>query len=228
MRGRMTTLRAVLVAALCLSGCASGNYVRSAYGTEGGYSLANAKPKPPSVMVARKIERPLYIVLDAAKLKDSWALETAACATDSMGCERFKLLEVQLLARRDLKNLMEQYFSKVEIVASAAALPQTPHIVADVKVDDIRLNGLVRGRLTYQLIEMTWGFAMRPSEAQDYSFTFGGTASSADSYPTFEAGCATLVENALAAMLKSWVEGHGVEKFQSLPAAPAAPGTTRI
>lgn len=225
MRGRM---KLTLIVVLGLSSCAAGNYVRSAYGTQGGYSLANSKPKPPSVMVARKIERPLYIVVDAAKLKDSWPMETAACATDSMGCERFNLLDVQQLARRDLKNLMGQYFSKVEIVASAAALPPTPHIVADVKVDDIRLNGLVRGRLTYQLIEMTWGFAMRPSEAQDYAFTFGGTASSADSYPTFEAGCATLVENALAAMLKSWVEGQGVEKFLSLPAAPAAGSTTRI
>ena len=213
------------VIVLAALGCATGNYVRSAYGTTGGYSLANAKPKPPSLMVARKIERPLYIVLDDARLKDTWPLETAACATNSSGCERFNLLETQAFVRRDLKGAMESYFSRVEVVDPNQALPSTPHVVADVKIDDIRLTALVRGGLTYQLIEMTWGFAMRPSEQADYSYSFAGTAQSNDSYPTFEAGCATLVENAIPPMLKKWVEGKGVEELQKLRAAPRPSGS---
>ena len=97
---------------------------------------------------------------------------------------------------------------------SAAAIPAAPHVVADVKIDDIRLNDLVRGPLTYSLIEMTWGFALRPSEQTEYSYSFAGTAASNDSYPTFEAGVATLVENALPAMLKKWTEEGGFDRMR--------------
>jgi hypothetical protein len=212
----MNFTRAALATGLLFlaSACATGNYTRNVNGTEGGYSLADARPKPISLMVARKIARPLYIVLDPTKVKDTWKLETAPCATGSDGCERFNLLQVQQFVRRDLKGAMETYFSRVEVIDSAAALPSALHVVADVKVDDVRLNGLVRGALTYQLIEMSWGFAMRNSDEAEYAYSFAGTASSNDSYPTFEAGCAQLVENALPAMLKKWSEGGGVEAMR--------------
>ncbi len=195
-------------------GCATGNYSRSVYGTAGGYSMRNVHPTPPSLMVARKIQRPLYIVLDASKVKDTWPLETASCATGTAGCERFKLIDFQEFVRRDLRSAMMNYFERVEVVDSAQALPPTPHVVADVKVDAIRLNALVRGYLTYQLIEMTWGFALRGSDQQEYAYSFAGTAASNDSYPTFEAGCAQLVENAIPAMLKKWTENGGIEALR--------------
>jgi hypothetical protein len=201
-----------------------GNYARSIHGTEGGYSLVNAKPTPPSLMIARKIERPLYIVLDANRAKDVWTLETSPCATGSQGCERFKLMDVHTFVRRDLKAAMENYFSRVEVVESQVALPSTPHVVADVKIDKIRLNGLVRGGFTYTVIEMTWGFAMRRSEQEDYAYSFAGTAVSNDSYPTFEAGCATLIENAIPGMLKKWTEEGGVEALRD--ADPEAVGAS--
>ena len=212
-----------LLAAFVAVGCGpSGNYTRSIHGTEGGYSLANAEPTPASLMIARKIERPLFIVLDPNRVKDSWTMETRTCATGGEGCERFQLMDVHTFVRRDLKAAMENYFSRVEIVESPAALPGTPHVVADVKIDKIRLNDLVRGGFTYTLIEMTWGFAMRRSEQQDYAYSFAGTAVSNDSYPTFEAGCATLIENAIPGMLKKWTEEGGVEALRD--AAPEAAG----
>jgi hypothetical protein len=205
------TFLAVFVAVGCGP---SGNYTRSIHGTEGGYSLANAEPTPASLMIARKIERPLYIVLDADRVKDSWTMETSPCATGSDQCKRFELMDVHTFVRRDLKAAMENYFSRVEVVESQAALPSTPHVVADVKIDNIRLNDLVRGGFTYTLIEMTWGFAIRRSEQQDYAYSFAGTAVSNDSYPTFEAGCATLIENAIPGMLKKWTEEGGVEALR--------------
>jgi hypothetical protein len=201
---------------LALSCAALGNYTRSAFGTEGGYSLKNAKPRPVSLMVAQKLERPLYLVIDDLKVRDTWPLETSGCAVGSFSCERFNLLDAQQFVRRDLKAALENYFMRVEVVDSAAALPATPHFVADVKIDDVRMSALVRGALTYQLIEMTWAFAMRGNEQVEYAYSFAGTAQSNDSYPTFEAGCATLVENAIPAMLKRWVEGGGVEAFRKL------------
>jgi len=195
-------------------GCATGNYTRSVNGTVGGYSLRNSHPTPPSLMVAHKIQRPLYIVLDTSRVKDTWPLETAACATRSAGCEHFNLFDFQEFVRRDLRAAMTNYFSRVEVVDASQPLPSTPHVVADVKVDNVHLNALVRGYLTYQLIEMTWGFALRGSDQQEYAYSFAGTASSNDSYPTFEAGCAQLVENAIPAMLKKWTEGGGIEKLR--------------
>ncbi len=210
MSGWKRELWILTVASAVATGCARGNYTKSIHGTVGGYSLANARPKPPNLLVARKIERPLYIVVDAARVKNTWTLETRACATGSDGCERFQLMDVQTFVRRDLKAALEGYFSRVEIVESPQALPATPHVVADVKIDDLRLNGLVRGALTYTIIEMTWAFALRPSQQTDYAYSFAGTAASNDSYPTFEAGCATLVENAIPAMLKKWTEDGGM------------------
>ncbi|MFI5298423.1 MAG: hypothetical protein ACHREM_10015 [Polyangiales bacterium] len=183
-------------------------------GTEGGYSMTNVHAKPASLMLAKRIERPLYIVLDPAKVKKTWPLETAACATGADGCERFKLMDVDQFVRRDLKSAMENYFSSVLVVDSAAGLPATPHVVADVKVDDIKLNSLVRGMMTHVIIEMTWGFAMRNSDATEYAYSFAGVAHSGDSYPTFEAGCAQLVEDAIPGMLKKWTEGGGIDAMR--------------
>ena len=196
------------------SGCGGSNYGRSVYGTQGGYSLKNAKPKPVSLMVAQKIDRPLYVVLDPAKVRDKWTIDTSACATGSAGCEHFQLMDAQEFVRRDLKAALSDFFSRVEIVAPGQALPTTPHVVADVKVDDIRIHELVRGPLSYAIIQMTWGFALRKSEKKEYAYSFAGTAESNDSYPTFEAGLGQMVENAIPSMLKKWTENGGVEAMR--------------
>ena len=166
-----------LATTLFASGC-GGNYTRSVYGTQGGYSLKNAKPKPASLMVARKIDRPLYVVLDPQKVRDKWTIDTSACATGTSGCEHFQLMDAQEFVRRDVKASLSDFFSRVEIVAPGQALPTTPHVVADVKVDDIRIHDLVRGSLKYAIIQMTWGFALRKSEKKDYAYSFAGTAES--------------------------------------------------
>jgi hypothetical protein len=208
-------LPALLAAlAIAATGCGAGNYTRSVYGTEGGYSLKNAKAKPANLMVARKIDRPLYVVLDPAKVQDTWTLGTSACETGSPGCEHFKVFDVQQFVRRDLKAALANYFSRVEIVGPGQPLPQTPHVVADVKIDDLKIHELVRGPYTYALIEMTWGFALRRSEKTDYEYSFAGTSDSNDSYPTFEAGLGQLVENAIPAMLKKWTESGGIEALR--------------
>lgn len=207
----------LLLSLALLAACGGqGNYVKSVNGTKGGYSMKNVTATPPSLMVAKKIDRPLFIVLDATKVKDTVHLKTSACATgaDTSGCEQFDLMDVQTFVRRDLKAAMENYFSRVEVVESTAALPSTPHIVGDVKIDKIALNSLQRGMYTYVLIEMTWGFAMRPSDATDYTYSFAGTATSDDSYPTFEAGCGQMVEHAIPGMLKKWTESGGVEAMR--------------
>jgi len=209
---RVSCLCAVVVALAV--GCGGGNFGRSVNGTAGGYSLTNAHAKPAALLIAQKIERPLYIVLDPTRVKKIWPLETAGCATGGAGCERFNLMDVDQFVRRDLKSAMGNYFSRVEVVDSAKELPTTPHVVGDVKIDDIKLNELVRGRATHVIIEMTWAFALRKNEAKEYAYSFAGTAHSGDSYPTFEAGCTQLVENAIPGMLKKWTEEGGIEALR--------------
>jgi hypothetical protein len=144
------------------------------------------------------------------KVKDTWTFRTTACTTGQKGCAEFSLTNFQDFVRRDLKTAMETYFTRVEIVDAAQALPETPHVVGDIKIDDVRLNPIVRGMFTHVLIEMSWGFAMRESDQTEYAYSFAGTATSNDSYPSFEGGCAQLVENAIPSMLKKWTEDGGL------------------
>ena len=160
-------------------------------------------------------------VIGAAELADAPDGPVAVEGGDAVagsGHERalFSLFDVQTFVTRDLKLAMETYFSQVTVVPAGTELPATPHVVADVKIDDLRLAALNRGGLTYQLIEMTWSFALRPNEAADYTYSFAGASQSNDSYPTFEAGVASLEENALTAMLKKWVEAQGIETLRKL------------
>ncbi len=217
-------MRIAILAPLILMtfGCATqGHYGRSVHGTVGGYSMRNVDAKPINLMVAKRSEAPLYIVLDANRVKDTWPMATAQCATKSPGCERFDLRHMHEFVRRDLKASMQAYFGTVKVVASPQEVPDGPAVIADVKVDDVRINSLVRGALRYQIIEMRWGFALRRSDTEAYAFSFAGSAVSQDSYPTFEAGCAQLVENAIATMLKQWLEeGGGLNGLRGAPPEP--------
>lgn len=203
-----------------LTACGGGgNYRRSINGTDGGYSFKNVKASVPSVMVAHKIDRPLYLVLDPAKLKDRWEMSTTACETKSAGCEHFAIFDVQEFVKRDLQNAFSQYFTKVEVVAPGA-IPTTPSIVGDVKIDDLRLHDEVAGMLTYTHIEMNWGLALRRSEDTDYSYSFAGVATTPGSYPTFEAGLGQMVENAITTMMKKLVEEGGMKRLDGSDAEP--------
>jgi len=175
------SVAALLLLTLLGCGGSNSNYAHSVYGTVGGYSMANAHPKVISLMVARKISLPLYIVLDPQKVKNTWTLDTAPCATGAAGCKHFKLMDVQYFVRHDLKAAMENYFDRVEVVDSSQALPSTPYVVGDVRINNIKLHALVRGPLVYEIIQMTWAFAMRRTYQQDYAYSFAGTATSDDS-----------------------------------------------
>ncbi len=205
--------RLLLLAALAVTvACGGGNYARSVNGTEGGYSMAHVYAKPPTPLVARKSPRPLYIVLDDARVRDGWRISTPDCEVQADSCEKFVLYDAQLFVKRDLQHALANYFSRVEVIAPNVH-PQGPHVLADVKIDEIKLRTLQTGMLTYTFIDMTWALAMRRSEDADYAFSFAATSSSNDSYPTFEAGLVQLVENSLASMTKKWGESGSFERF---------------
>lgn len=186
-----------------LSGC-----VPSDSGYRGSFSVANANPKPMSLMVARKIDRTLYIILDPARVPDTWTLENNACANDLPGCSYTDLTGFQSFVSRDLRIAMANYFSRVLVVAPSFERPSAPYAVAEVKVDNVVFRSMSR---TYNLghIEMTWAFALRLSEDEDFAYSYAGGATSSDMFETFEIGYAQLVENAIPVMLKEWTEKGG-------------------
>lgn len=200
------SLKSLLLFAITPSfcGCAQKNYNKSIHGTKGGFSFSNTAPTPPSLLVAKKEAQPLYIVLDSAKVPESWDISTGACETGSAGCETFKILDTQTFVQRDLQRAMKNYYNDVLVVGPSEILPETPHFVADVKVDKIALREVSAGQMTYSIIEMSWAFALRPSDQDDYSYSFAGVATSKETYRTFEKGCEQMIENAVASMLKHW------------------------
>lgn len=188
------------------------NYGRSAYGTEGGYSMGHVYAKPPAPLVARKIARPLYIVLDDMRVRNAWRISTPGCEIGGDDCEKFALYDAQLFVRRDLVRLLSNYFSHVEVIAPGATVKER-HVLADVKIDDIKLRNVQRGPLLHTFIDMTWSLAMRRGEDADYAFSYAATASSNDTYSSFEAGLAQLVENSLGAMSAKWTESGTLARF---------------
>lgn len=195
------------------------------------YSMNQVQAKPPSLMVAQKIQRPLVLVLDSSRVPDSWDMKEASSMNPQDG-PQFKLQDFQKFVTRDLREAMGAYFSRVDVIKAGDPLPSEPHVIGDVKVDRVQLHSIPTGRLVYTLIEMTWGFGLRPSESPEYTFTFAGEGKSTESYPTFEVGCAQLVESSISGFLSKWTEKGGLEhlresvaadKIASPKAAPASP-----
>ena len=181
--------------------------------------MADVQAKPASLLVARKIPRTLVLVVDPARVPDAISLHEST-SFDPQGGERFQLLEFRRFASRDLRDALASYFDKVEVVAAGAPMPSEPHVVGDVKVDRVQLHAVPAGGLTYTIIEMTWGLGLRPSEAADYAFSFAGEGKSSESYPTFEAGMAQLVESAILGLNQGLTEKGGLDALQKALAAP--------
>lgn len=202
------------------AGCFGSHYRAS-------YSMADVQARPASLLVAQKIQRPLYLRLDPAQVPDTWEMKESSSMNPTDG-PHFQLQQFQRFVSRDLKDAMGNYFSRVEVVRPGEPLPSEPHVVADIKVDRVQLHSVPVGRLTYTIIEMTWGMGLRPSESAEYAFTFAGEGKSSEAYPTFEAGCAQLIESAITGFNKSLVEKGGLDALRHVASADkaAAPAAT--
>lgn len=204
----------IMALSLAATGCGGGSNYRPIY------SMADVQARPASLMIAQKIQRPLILVVDPARVADTVDLKLASSMNPQSG-PQVKLAQFHRFVDRDLKAAFASYFSRVEVVQAGAPMPTEPHVVADVKVDRVQLHSIPAGRLMYVVIEMTWGVGLRPSEASEYTFTFAGEARSSETYPTFEAGVAQLVEAAILGFNKALVEKGALEAFQKA-SAPAA------
>jgi hypothetical protein len=169
-------------------------------------------PKPPTIMVAKKMDVPLYIVLDPARVKP----EYAAPRID-------KLLNMQSFVTRDLTRVMGEYFSEVKVVASANEAPKGRTVIADVKVDEFKSESVILSGTGYTVLVMTWSFAVRPSESEDYLFSFAGIAKSHPNQKSWDGAVTNLLENALTGLLDEWASAGAANALKAWStAAPAA------
>jgi len=187
----------IVVLSLLAAGCA-GNRATVSEKTYA-FSMANAEAKTASLMVASKIQRPLYLVLDPEKVPDSRVLKVEVWGRHRNTIE---LVELQLFVTRDLKKALENYFERVEVVKSGDPLPEGPGVIAEVKVD----RNEDQRNTDPSCIEMTWGLGLRPSEASEYVFSYVGSASSFPLNGHIHDRLARVIESAIMELNKAFME----------------------
>lgn len=168
-------------------------------------SLVEVDASPPSLMVAQKIETPLVLVLDPARIAEPWEANRRMTVTDW-----------PTFVSRDLKDALEDHFAKVTVQRPETPMPDGPHLIAHVKIDRVQFRPIEAGGLTYNVIQMQWGFAIKRAGDAEYTFSYAGTASSAETYQNIQVGLGQLIENAISGLLAAWTE-KGVSALLRAP-----------
>ncbi len=175
--------------------------------------VSQLKVAPPVLMVAKKSNQPLYIVLDPAKVPDQVVIPGGEL-------KPLDVYEMQTFVRRDLKNAMAAFFKTVEVVGPDFVPPSRPCWVADVRIDSVAMAVNKASDTNAQYIaaqvfgQITWAFAMRPAKADDYAYSFADTSvgtysltSVSETGKMFESA----FEVAITTMVKGLIE-KGVDK----------------
>lgn len=178
---------------------------------------------PPTLMIARKSQAPLLIVLDPQKVPDQVIIPEGEL-------KEIKVFEVRTFVQRDLKDAMLTFFQTVEVVAPGFTPPEEPYWVADVRVDKLgtKVFKAVNANNAAQVAaeihgEITWAFAMRPNTVDDYVYSFAG--SSVGSYSMTHVSqtdqmFASAFESAVTSMVKGMVDKK-VDLLQPIDEEPA-------
>ena len=182
--------------------------------------MTNVQAAPPSVMVATKVPATLYIVLDPAKIEDTYVSKS-----ERRGIT-LTVTEFRTFVTRDLVKAMSPYFEKVEVIAPGTEPSTERHVIADVKVDSVKLvDQAVTGQVTIvaSYLVMTWGYAIRTSDASDYLFSFAGVSSSTHTSNGVEDFVAQTVEDAITGLLSKWSEADVTPKLLAWAEGGATP-----
>lgn len=123
--------------------------------------------QPTLPMVARKISRPLYIVLDPALVPDSYVIPEQTN-------KEIRILEIREFVRRDLRSGLAVLFDRVVVVAPGVPFPEGA-LVAHVRVQkfsadvDMATTGNQTAARVYG--QMGWSIGIRGSTAIDFAFS---------------------------------------------------------
>jgi len=196
-------------------------------GCFGGPTTISAKKlrvSPPALMIAKKVPRTAYIVVDPDKIPAS--LTVLVDGKPRGGT----ITDVQEFANRDLKRAFSNYFENVEVVAPGWVPPPTEHAVIDARVDRIEVRRAgSSGGVSYGFAALTWGLGMRISESSDYVYTFAGESVSppgGDPNLVFR----SMFEAAITDMLKGYTDKQIHDRLLSVSSgdkpAPTVDTTT--
>lgn len=174
---------------------------------------------PGSPLVARKIQRPLVIVLDPQLVPDEFVMSSMK--------KQVEIREIREFVRRDLRGSMLSFFENVEVVAPDTSIDPNAH-VGHVRIDRFDgqgtfpqtagpgMNSQVYGR-------MTWSFALLPSRGRDYLFSYADTTTG--DFPLVRtADVSSMIEStfvrAIEMMMHRFIEDGAYQAFLTLDAAP--------
>ena len=178
--------------------------------------MSKQTARTPILMTADKVQRPLYVVFDPAKVAD-----------------KFRLLKGHALVKgyrahlkQSLGRLLRSEFQTVRFVVPTFKPADGPHLIADVRVDGVEPRRHQAGLLVYRLLELQWAFAIRPSESLSYLYSFAGTGRSTGTYRTLEDGLTQATRAALHGLLSSFTTKkiHRLLKKLDQTAPPADKG----
>ena len=128
--------------------------------------------RPTLPMVASKIERPLYIVLDPAQVPDRYTIPEGTI-------KELTIYEIRDFVRRDLRGTLATYFDQVHVVAPDAPIPDDA-LVAQVQIQGFGMDarganaGIAVAVSAYG--RMDWAFAIRAPGERDFAFSFSESA----------------------------------------------------
>ncbi|MDR0966637.1 MAG: hypothetical protein LBM75_09105 [Myxococcales bacterium] len=211
----------LLIAALGLNGCASTPKKKAPDGTTiyRVFSLNEVTLTPPSLLVVQKSKRPFYIVLDPAKVQDTYYLKVAA----GMYARRVtvELNDFNQFIQRDLVKLFQNHFETVTVVDPTFTIPEADAWIADVKVDVFQQK---IGNAQMSSMEMLWSFAVRAPHQADYLATWTFGSASMKMYPGNDMGITAILEVAIGDLLQALTQktSNDISILQILTKAPAS------
>lgn len=185
----MTSLRTALLAlALVATGCS----MRPV-------DVSTMETKIPQPVELRRIEIPLFIILDPAKLPD-------AMTAIGPGVKPIEVSGLHTFVQRDMQRALTQLFTTVTVAPPSTPAPAGIFLTGEVLVNSLTTFSGTRGPGTPAgvYVRMQWSFRVRAYGAPADAFVYQGTAEStapinavADTQVAFQ----TLLEDALRRLL---------------------------
>ncbi len=202
----MRRLGLILIVSSFIVGCGASARQRQ-------HDLTGRSVATPTLMVNRPIERKLYLVMDPQQVPDTVMIRRSNHSATGF----------RAFLTRSLRAALGHYFRGIAVVEAPPAVAE-PHVVADIRLDRVEVDSTTtpgRSRL-----KMQWAFAVRPSEVEDYVFSFAGQAASEavnydESEVAFERGFEQMLLSALTGLIEKWTSE---DVFPNLKAVIRAAG----
>ena len=128
-------------------------------------------PRPGRVLVAKKLQQPLTIVLDPATVPDSFT-------TKEGQVKAIRIHEIHEFVRRDLKAAMENFFEHVQVVDKDTPVPAGHQLHLSIERFEGHAELMSAGAYSAGRVfgRMTWSVALLPHGDPDYLFSYTDTA----------------------------------------------------